>query len=95
MWWTTFVQSALLRYLAMEIGRRLVDRGQLVAVEDVFFLETSDARSALFDGTDRRETTRRAASQRAWAVAHPGPHSYGQPPQGEPPSTCCRIPPVW
>ena len=85
MWWTTFVQSALLRYLALEIGRRLVDRDQLNDAEDVFFLETADARSALFDGAERRETTRRAAGQRAWAIAHPGPHSYGQPPHGEPP----------
>ena len=84
-WWTTFVQAALLRYLAMEIGRRLVDRGQLDAAEDVFFLETADARSALFDGANRREATQRAAAQRAWAIAHPGPHSYGRPPHGEPP----------
>jgi len=84
-WWTTLVQSALLRYQAMEIGRRLVDRGQLVAAEDVFFLETADARSALFDGTDRREIARRAEGQRAWAMTQPGPHSYGQPPAGEPP----------
>ncbi|HZD24188.1 MAG TPA: PEP/pyruvate-binding domain-containing protein, partial [Acidimicrobiia bacterium] len=28
-WWTLSVQAALLRYVAQEIGRRLVDRGQL------------------------------------------------------------------
>jgi pyruvate,water dikinase len=84
-WWTTFVQTALLRYVAIEIAGRLSDRGQLAAAEEVFFLETADARSALLDGTDRRETTRLAKGRRAWAMAHPGPHSYGQPPQGEPP----------
>jgi pyruvate,water dikinase len=84
-WWTTFVQTALLRYVAIEIGRRLSDRRQLATVEEVFFLETGDARSALLDGKDRREATRLAKGQRAWAIAHPGPHSYGQPPQGEPP----------
>ena len=45
-WWTQSVQTALLRYLGLEIGRRLVDRGQIATVEDVFFLEATDARSA-------------------------------------------------
>jgi len=84
-WWTNSVQSALLRYVALAIGRRLVDRGQLGAVDDVFFLEAQDARSALFDGADRRDTARVARGQRAWAMAHPGPYAYGEPPPGEPP----------
>jgi pyruvate,water dikinase len=84
-WWTFSVQTALLRYLALEIGRRLVERGQLAAVEEVFFLEAPDARSALLDGADRRETARLAKGQRAWATAHPGPYAYGEPPAGPPP----------
>ncbi|HET9464642.1 MAG TPA: PEP/pyruvate-binding domain-containing protein [Gemmatimonadales bacterium] len=84
-WWTQSVQTALLRYLALEIGRRLVDRGQLGAVADVFFLEASDARSALFNGAGRQETVRVARAQRVWAMAHPGPYVYGEPPPGEPP----------
>src|SRR5918997_557596 len=36
-----------LRRLALELGRRLVERGSLLAAEDVFFLETSEIRSAL------------------------------------------------
>jgi pyruvate,water dikinase len=83
-WWTYSMQAALLRYLAREIGRRLSDRGQLAAVEDVFFLEAEDARSALFDGNDRQETARVARGWREWAMAHPGPLSYGEAP-GEPP----------
>lgn len=84
--WVTFsVQAALLRRLALEMGRRLVDRRQLAAVDDVFFLETEDARSALFDGADRRDTARVAKGRRAWAMAHPGPYSYGESPPGEPP----------
>lgn len=84
--WVTFsVQAALLRYLALEIGRRLADRGQLAAVDDVFFLEAQDARAAPFDGADRRETARVAKGHRAWAMAHPGPYAYGDPPPGEPP----------
>ncbi|MGH2660445.1 MAG: PEP/pyruvate-binding domain-containing protein, partial [Actinomycetota bacterium] len=84
-WVTNSVQAALLRYMALEIGRRLVDRGQLAAVHDVFFLEAHDARSALFDRADRRETTRVAKGQRAWAMANPGPYTHGDPPPGEPP----------
>jgi pyruvate,water dikinase len=84
-WWTFSVQTALLRYLALEIGRRLVERGQLAAVEDVFFLEAQAARSALFDGADLRETARLPKGQRAWAMAHPGPYAYGDRPAGQPP----------
>jgi pyruvate,water dikinase len=91
-WWTFSVQAALLRYVALEIGRRLVERGQLAAVDDVFFLETHGARSALFDGADRRDTARLAKGQRAWAMAHPGPYSYGDPPPGEPPFDLLPLP---
>ena len=84
-WWTFSVQAALLRYVALEFGRRLVDRGQVAAVDDVFFLEAPDARSALFDGADRRETARVAKGQRAWAMANPGPYAYGDPLPGQPP----------
>jgi pyruvate,water dikinase len=84
--WVTFsVQAALLRHVALEIGRRLVKGGQLAAVDDVFFLETEDARSALFDGADRGRTAQVAKGRRAWAMAHPGPYSYGDVPPGEPP----------
>jgi pyruvate,water dikinase len=84
-WWTQSVQTALLRYLALEIGHRLVDRGQLATVDDVFYLEALDARSALFDGTGRDETARIAMARRAWAIANPGPLAYGAPPSGPPP----------
>src|SRR5215210_5024368 len=36
-----------LRRLAFELGRRLVERGSLLAAEDVFFLETSELREAI------------------------------------------------
>jgi pyruvate,water dikinase len=84
-WWTLSVQAAHLRYVALEMGRRMVDLGQLAAVDDVFFLEAQDARSALLGGGDRRETIRVAKGKRAWAMANPGPYAYGDPPPGEPP----------
>lgn len=78
------VQGALFRYLALEIARRLVDRGQLYAVEDVFMLDPRDARTVLLDGSDRREQARLVRAGRAWAQAHPGPMSYGPPPDDPP-----------
>ncbi len=84
-WHTQAVQTALLRYLGLEIGRRLVIRGQLLGDEDVFFLEVHEARSALFDGADLREMARLRKGQRAWALANPGPLVYGDPPSEKPP----------
>jgi phosphohistidine swiveling domain-containing protein len=84
-WWTQSAQTALLRYLGLEIGRRLVERGQLATVDDVFFLEAAEARSALLGDADRQETTRVRKGRRAWAMVNPGPYRYGEPPSGEPP----------
>ena len=82
--WTFNVQGALFRYLGLELGRRLVERGQLQAVEDVFMLDPRDARTVLLDGCDRREHARNARRRRAWAEAHPGAMSYGPPPAPPP-----------
>src|SRR5215203_2250942 len=50
-----------LRRLALELGRRLVESGSLLAAEDVFFLETSELREA---------TTARVADQARPKLAH-------------------------
>ena len=84
-WHTQAVQTALLRYVGLEIGRRLAERGQLREVEDVFFLEVQEARAALFDGAEHHATTKLRKGQRAWAMAHPGPLVYGDPPSDRPP----------
>ncbi|WP_344293938.1 PEP-utilizing enzyme [Agromyces neolithicus] len=84
-WWTTSVQAALLRYVALEIGRRLADRHQIDAVDDVFFLEADVSRSALLDGARCTEIVRIAKGQRDWAIRNPGPPAYGDPPRGAPP----------
>jgi pyruvate,water dikinase len=84
-WWTQSVQTALLRYLALEIGRRLVGRGQLAAPDDVFFLESHEAGATVLDGRRVHDTVRVRRAQRAWAIANPGPPAYGDPISGEPP----------
>lgn len=75
--WTFLTQAAQLRYCALEIGTRLTGRGQLTEPADIFFLEAGEARSALSDGVDRTEQVRLHRGQRNWAIAHPGPVSYG------------------
>ena len=78
-------QFALIRQLALEIGRRLVQSSLLDDPEDVFFLEPPEAMGALLgrnDGTapDCRELVARRRAERAWVEAHPGPSSYGTEP---------------
>lgn len=84
--WLGSQSSALLRYSAIEIGRRLVDRGVLARAADSVFLEEPELRAALADadGEDRRDLVTRRKAERAWVIAHPGPASYGTDP-GPPP----------
>ena len=48
--WTDNVPSGLLRYAAVEIGRRLAERGAIAHAEDAVFLEEKELRSALRGG---------------------------------------------
>lgn len=78
---------ALVRYAALEVGRRLAARGTLDSPEDVFHLTIEVAADALGSRHPLeavREAARRARGERAWAIAHPGPISYGEDP-GPPP----------
>lgn len=72
--------GAVLRYAALEIGRRLTERGQLERVEDAVHLSVDELGAALRDQRrDEREIAARRRAERAWIVAHPGPPSYGRP----------------
>lgn len=74
---------ALVRYAALEGGRRLAARGTLDTPDDVFHLTTDEAATALGSRhplEDVRDAARRARGERAWAIAHPGPISYGKDP---------------
>jgi len=77
---------ALLRYTALEIGRRLAQRDQLAERDDVFWLELPELQDALRSGGDHRPLVQRRKAERAWAEAHPGPASYGKP-AGKPPAS--------
>lgn len=75
----------LVRYAALEFGRRMAERGQLDQADEVFFLEYPELRKVFESGADVRDLVERRKGERAWALAHPGPASYGTPP-GPPPS---------
>ena len=69
-----------LRPLALELGRRLVDGGSLLEVEDIYFLETSEIEAAIAartDGEARPELARLACERRELREArkrlHPPP----------------------
>ncbi len=82
---TVSAPLGLLRRTALELGRRLAQRGQIAAVEDIFFLRADEARTVLADGTDARHTVARREGEYAWVLAHPGPASYGRDPGPPPP----------
>ena len=82
---TSTMPAALLRRLVVEAGKRLVDRGRLTAVGDVFLAEKPELEAALMEPTlDLRPAVTRRRAEMAWVEEHPGPDSYG-PPEGEPP----------
>jgi rifampicin phosphotransferase len=77
---------ALLRYCAVEIGRRLAAKGVLASAGDAVFLEEHELREALTSeqAADQRSLVARRKAERAWVIAHPGPPIYGKDP-GDPP----------
>jgi phosphohistidine swiveling domain-containing protein len=79
--WTQSVPLALVRRALLEVGRRLVDAGTVTEVDDVFLLTLGEARQALAGGSgDLAGLLGSRRAERAWALAHPGPASYGRPP---------------
>lgn len=65
---------ALVRYAALEAGRRLVAAGHLARADDVLYLEWDE----IFEG--RVGAVARRRGEHAWARAFPGPAAYGTPP---------------
>jgi len=84
-YFTVSAPLALVRRAALEIGRRLANRGQLGRRDDVFQLGPDETRAALRDRAARHDLVTHAKGERAWVLAHPGPSSYGDDP-GAPPA---------
>jgi pyruvate,water dikinase len=77
--------AAVMRYAALEFGRRLETRGQVNTTDDVFHLELHELVDALQSGTSQLELVDARRGERAWALAQGAPASYGRKP-GPPPS---------
>lgn len=84
--YTVSAPLGILRYAALEVGRRLESQAQLDAAEDVFFLAFPEAHAALRSGHRQHETVARRRRERAWVEAHPGPATYGRDPGPPPPA---------
>jgi len=82
---TVSAPYALLRWAALEAGRRLVELGKLDKADHVFFVEVEELLAALTNGTDLRGPVERRRGEHQWALRNPGPPSYGRPP-GPPPA---------
>jgi pyruvate,water dikinase len=92
--WLDNQPCAFLRYTAVEIGRRLADRGLLARATDAVFLEEMELRGSLADraNEDLRALVARRKAERAWVAAHPGPATYGTDPG--PPPDLSPLPPA-
>lgn len=71
---------AVIRYAALETGRRMVAAGDTRMIDDVFFCTVDEAADWLRSRQQVHEVIRRRRGERTWALAHPGPASYGNAP---------------
>ena len=68
---------AVVRYIAIESGRRLADRGRLHSPDDVHYLTVDELGAALRGGAVPGDLDRRRAEHR-WALANPTPERIGR-----------------
>lgn len=74
---------ALVRYVGLEAGRRLAERGVIGGPADVWFLTEGELFAALRAQDPGVDISRRRAEY-LWAKAHRGPARYGPPPPAFP-----------
>ncbi len=70
----------LLRRAALELGRRLVERGQIARREDAVMLTVDELRDAMAERRDVSSLVARRKAEHAWVRANPGPMVYGPAP---------------
>lgn len=76
---------AVIRYIALEAGNRLADRGLVRDPDDVFYLTIDELGDALRDGRVPSDVERRRSEHR-WALANEGPPRLGPEPVDPPPT---------
>src|SRR5574341_333347 len=74
------VGDAILRFLLLEIGRRLVRQGALADEHDVFLLYLAEIRAGLAGAHQQNLVAQRKAEMAAWARIIPPPAIGEQPP---------------
>ena len=79
------VAEAVLRYAALEAGRRLAARGDIGDRDDIFYLEHDELLENLTDAKDRRDLVARRKGEYAWACQAELPFSFGPSPPPDPP----------
>ncbi|MGH3645685.1 MAG: PEP/pyruvate-binding domain-containing protein [Micromonosporaceae bacterium] len=90
----TQVAGGLVRRAVLELGARLAANGLVDSADDVFFLEYDEAVGSLRDGGERHELVKRRRAERTWALAHPGPKTYGaEEPEGDIGAKLAKLPP--
>src|SRR5690606_14639048 len=82
--YTDSLPGGLLRRAALEVGRRLVDRGLLAHRRDVAYLELGEIRGMKEPPSDLGVRAERRRREMAWVRAHPVPAIYGKPPAPSP-----------
>ena len=87
---TVCAPFALVRLAALELGRRLAERGAIAAVDDVFMLYVDEACAAVVHGAGRQDVVARRREARQHTLAHPGPARYGPEPGPLPPCADSR-----
>jgi len=85
--YTQHLSAGLTRRALLEVGTRLVAKGVIRDRDDVFMLTLDEARDALLKGGDNKQLVKKRLGERKWAIANPGPASYGKPPPPPPPLT--------
>lgn len=75
---------AVVRYIALEAGSRLAERGVLGSPDDVFYLTTEELDDALREGVAPADVERRRSEHR-WALANECPARLGPEPPDPPP----------
>ncbi|MDZ7673756.1 MAG: PEP/pyruvate-binding domain-containing protein [Acidimicrobiales bacterium] len=87
LFWTDSVPTALVRMAALEIGRRLADRGRLRHSDDAVWLEVDELRHELrgvLTHQDLSATIQRRHGERRHVRAKPGPDVIGPEPSPPP-----------
>jgi pyruvate,water dikinase len=84
--WIDQMGDIVMRYPALELGRRLTDRGLLAAPEDVFYLYTPEIGAGIDAGEDMTVIAQeRRAERERWARIVPPPAiGAPPPPSGDP-----------